>query len=96
MPVSVVAKKKNLVMDGIMPNPTLERRLGDFMENRQESSPQKSGQESNGTVYSTTRINILKFFKSSYFCHFCGTVTTPILPTLLTGDYHGSYSVPAP
>ena len=59
--VSVVAKKKNLVMDGIMPNPTLERRLGDFMENRQESSPQKSGQESNGTVYSTTRINILKF-----------------------------------
>lgn len=60
-------------MDGIMPNPTLERRLGDFMENRQESSPQKSGQESNGTVYSTTRINILKFFKSSYFCHFCGS-----------------------
>lgn len=66
------------------------------MEKRQESSPQKSGQESNGTVYSTTRINILKFFKSFYFCHFYGAMTAPILPTLLTGDYHGGYFVPAP
>lgn len=89
-------KKKKLVTDRIMPNPTPERRLGDFMGNRQESSPQKSGQESNGTVYSTTRINILKFFKSSYFCHFYETVTIPILPTILKGDYHGGYSVPAP
>ena len=65
------------------------------MENRQDSSPQKSGQESNGTVYSTTRINILTFLKISYFCHFYGAVTAPILPTLLIGDYHAGYFIPA-
>ena len=83
-------------MDRIMPNPTPMRRTRGFYGKETREFPSEIRTRVYGTVYSTTRINILKFFKSFYFCHFYGAMTAPILPTLLTGDYHGGYFVPAP
>lgn len=76
--------------------PTLPQReeSGYFKENRPEISPQRSRQRSSWTIYSRTRVSILKLF-ISYFCRGYGAVTAPILPTSLIGNYHG-YSVPDP